>query len=78
MNRKTLTIAGGIIALLVLAPLGWWLASPLWRTDVVDEAFPFDLPTVAEAEEMPAEMLAYRFARELPTSRTVEVEQFCS
>jgi len=27
---------------------------------------------------MPAEMLANRFARELPTSRTVLVEQFCS
>ncbi|MFK7802653.1 MAG: DM13 domain-containing protein [Anaerolineae bacterium] len=57
MSRKNLLIIGGIVAVLVLAPVGWWLASPLWRVDVVDEAFPFDLPTVSEAEAMPAEML---------------------
>ena len=51
INKRNLIIAGVVIALL-LAPLGWWLASPLWRTDAVDEAFPFDLPTVAEAEAM--------------------------
>lgn len=56
INKRTLIFAGIIIALL-LAPLGWWLASPLWRTDAVDEAFPFDLPTVAEAEAMPDDAL---------------------
>ncbi|MFT5195980.1 MAG: hypothetical protein ACI9EW_002908 [Cellvibrionaceae bacterium] len=57
MNKKNLIIFGVIITALILAPVGWWLVSPLWRTDAVDEAFPFDLPTVSEAEEMPAEML---------------------
>lgn len=54
MNRKNIIIFGGVIAALVLLPLGWWLASPLWRTDEVNEEFPFDLPTVSEAEAMPA------------------------
>ena len=52
MSRKNLIIFGVIVAALILAPVGWWLASPLWRTDVVDEAFPFDVPTAAEAEAM--------------------------
>ena len=52
MNRKNLIIFGGIVAALIILPLGWWLASPLWRVDEVNEEFPFDLPTVAEAEAM--------------------------
>ena len=56
MNRRTLII-GGIIGAIIILPIAWWLASPLWRTDAVDEEFPFDLPTVSEAEAMPADEL---------------------
>ena len=57
MNRRNMIIFGGVIAALVLIPIVWWLASPLWRTDAVNEEFPFDLPTVSEAEAMPADEL---------------------
>lgn len=57
MKNKNRIIIGGVIAFLVLAPIAWWLISPLWRTDAVDEAFPFDVPSVSEAEAMPAEEL---------------------
>lgn len=57
MNRKNTLIIGGIVAALVLIPIAWWLISPLFRTDAVNEEFPFDLPTVSEAEAMPADEL---------------------
>ena len=54
MNKRTIII--GIIVLGVLAaPVVWWLASPLWRTDTVDEAFPFEVPTAAEIDSMTAD-----------------------
>jgi len=54
MNRRNLIIAAVVLAVLA-APVVWWLASPLFRTDAVDEDFPFDVPTTAEIEEMTAE-----------------------
>ena len=44
-----------ILALLVLIAVGWWLISPLFRDDVVDEAFPFDVPTMEEIAAMSPE-----------------------
>ena len=53
MNRRIIII--GIIVLGIIAsPVVWWLASPLWRTDAVDEAFPFEVPTAAEIDSMTA------------------------
>ncbi len=57
MKNKNTLIIGGIVAAVILIPIVWWLASPLWRTDEVNEDFPFDLPTVSEAEAMPADEL---------------------
>ncbi len=54
MTKRNIII--GVIALgLLLSPLVWWLASPLWRTDAVDEEFPFAVPSAAEIEDMTAE-----------------------
>ena len=53
-NRKIilpLVVVGALIAI----PLFWWLASPLWRTEAVDEAFPFEVPSAAEMAEMSME-----------------------
>lgn len=74
MNKKTVLILGALVAVLVLAPVGWWLASPLWRVDVVDEAFPFDLPTIAEAESMPAEMLEEKLVEVMQKSEEMADE----
>ena len=41
-----------IILLLVAASVIYWLASPLFRNDVVDETFPFDVPTMIQIETM--------------------------
>ncbi|RIK30886.1 MAG: electron transporter, partial [Chloroflexi bacterium] len=44
MRNRTLIVAVAVIAFTVIAPLAWWLVSPLWINRSVDEAFPFELP----------------------------------
>ena len=60
MPKKRLMIAGGIIAIPVLA-LAWWLGSPLFLDTEVAEAFPMAagavIPEGMTAEEVEAEML---------------------
>ena len=51
-NRRPLMIVGGLVGLIVLVALGWYLAAPLFVDDVVDEAFPFELPDSAAMEAM--------------------------
>ncbi len=51
-NHKTLVI-GIIVILLIVLPVGWYLASPLFIDESVDEAFPSEMPTEAEIETMP-------------------------
>ncbi|MEM7734225.1 MAG: DM13 domain-containing protein [Deinococcota bacterium] len=50
MQKRWLWILGVLIV--VGAPVAWWLGSPLLLDNTVDEAFPFDLPTMAEAADM--------------------------
>ncbi len=46
----------GLALLIIIAiPVAWWLIAPLFLDTAVDEAFPFDLPPVAEITTMPAE-----------------------
>lgn len=51
MNRRILSI---IIAAIVIigAPVAWWLISPLFIDQAVDEAFPFEIPTADEMADM--------------------------
>lgn len=59
MNKKRILIFGGIVAIPVLA-LAWWLGSPLFLDDPIDEAFPMAanavIPEDMTAEEVEAEM----------------------
>lgn len=59
MTKKRLMIAGGILAIPLLA-LAWWLGSPLFLDDEVDEEFPMAasaaIPEGMTAEEVEAEM----------------------
>jgi hypothetical protein len=55
VQRRWLWIIG--ILIVVGAPVAWWLGAPLFLDDTVDEDFPFDLPTMAEAAEMDPEVL---------------------
>jgi len=49
MNRRTLIAT--IIILIALAVI-WWLFSPLFIDQTVDEAFPFEMPTASEMAAM--------------------------
>jgi len=49
MNLKEIILAAVITIGLCIA---WWLLSPLFIDQSVDEAFPFDLPTATELAEM--------------------------
>jgi len=83
-NRKLII---GVIALIFIAtPLIWWLASPLFIDEAVDEAFPFDLPVVAEVAEMsPSEaeqvmedtmkMVDEEFVDDLSAEQAAELEE---
>ncbi|NJN84293.1 MAG: DM13 domain-containing protein [Caldilineaceae bacterium] len=51
MNRRTL-IYLGIALFLIALPIAWWLASPLFVDNPVDEAFPFPLPNATEISTM--------------------------
>ena len=49
MNRRLLVI-GGLVGVVIVAALGWYLVSPLFINDVVDEAFP--IPSASELADM--------------------------
>lgn len=49
---KRFLIIGAVVAAVIILPIAWWLASPLFIQNTVEEAFPFDVPTTAEIEEM--------------------------
>jgi hypothetical protein len=72
MPKKRLMIAGGVIAIPVLA-LAWWLGSPLLLDTEVDEEFPMAaaavIPPDMTAEEVEAEMLE---AAEAPDTEVME------
>lgn len=57
MKNRPLILLGGIVLLIAIGAVGYYLASPLFITRTVDEAFPFEGPGAAEMAEMtPAEM----------------------
>jgi hypothetical protein len=59
MNRRAVLIGVGLIGLIALVAIGWYLASPLFIDQTVDEAFPFKIPDTTNMEEMSdAEMKA--------------------
>ena len=50
MNRKNLMTIGIVIAVIVAIPVGWYLLSPLWINEEVNESFP-TAPASASTEE---------------------------
>ncbi len=53
--RKKIKIIIGLVALAAVLAIGWYLASPIFINRIVDEDFPINLPSMAEASEMSAE-----------------------
>ena len=52
MNRKTLLIVAAVIVVVIGAPVAWWLGSPLFIDQTVDDPFPFQIPAPEELEAM--------------------------
>ena len=50
--RRRIILAGGGVGAIVAIAVGWWLVSPLFVTNVVDEAFPFEMPASAAMASM--------------------------
>jgi hypothetical protein len=53
MKNRTLMIGVGLIALVVMILVVWYLASPLFINQTVDEAFPFEAPSQEALAQMP-------------------------
>jgi hypothetical protein len=53
--KKPLLVIGGLIGLILVAAVGWYLASPLFINNTVDEAFPVNIPSDEELAQMTTE-----------------------
>jgi len=75
MTRQQLFIVGGIIFVILVGALGWWLASPLLLNQQVDEAFPFELPDEIDLAAMSADekvALEAEFLSAIPSEESLE------
>ena len=73
--RRRIILAGGGIGAIVAIALAWWLGSPLFVSNVVDEAFPFELPESASMVSMGAQekqQLRADFDAAMPNAETIE------
>ncbi len=52
MKNRGVLIGVGVVFLIGLLAVGWYLASPLFINNTVDEAFPFEVPSEAAMAEM--------------------------
>ena len=67
-QQRPLVLVAGLAGLVIFSAVAWWLASPLFISNSVDEAFPFAMPSAAEMEAMTeAEKMAKEAEFELLT-----------
>lgn len=69
MSRRPILIAGGVVILVIIGAVTWYLASPLFINRTVDEAFPFELPDaeqMAQMSESEIEQLRVDFESAIP------------
>lgn len=75
MSKRTLIIAAGVLGLIVGIAAGWYLGSPLFIDETVDEAFPFEVPDEAVVTAMPEaerEELEKQFIAAVPDMEAIE------
>ncbi len=75
VTRRRILIPAGAVVVIAGAILAWWLVSPLFIDTVVDEAFPFEMPSDSEMADMtPEEMSQMRseFDEAMPSEATLE------
>ena len=75
MNKRTLIIVAGVIGLIAVIGAGWYLGSPLFIDETVDETFPFEAPDEAIIAAMPEaerEELEKQFMAAMPDMEAIE------
>ena len=75
MTRWRILFSGGAVVVIVGAIVGWWLISPLFIDSVVDEAFPFEMPSDSEMADMTSEEMSQmqsEFDEAMPSEATLE------
>ncbi|MGD2050619.1 MAG: DM13 domain-containing protein [Chloroflexota bacterium] len=75
MSKRTLIVAAAILGLIVIIAAGWYLGSPLFIDETVDEAFPFEAPDEAAIAAMPEaerEELEKEFLTAMPNTEAIE------
>lgn len=74
MNKRTLIILAGIVGVVVLVAVGWYLASPLFIDDTVDEGFPSteELATMSDEELAEVEEMVLATAASMPSTEMDE------
>ena len=55
MTKRPGIIIGALLAIIIFVAVAWWLVSPLFIDNAIDEAFPFDIPSEAEVAAMSEE-----------------------
>ncbi len=74
MSRKTILILAGIFGFLIIIAAGWYLVSPLFIDNTVEEAFPFEVPPESEIASMSEKergVLEAQFLAAVPSEETV-------
>jgi hypothetical protein len=69
MRLRILIIVGGLIGLVIIGAVAWYLISPLFIDRTVDEAFPFEAPsqeTVSQMTEAEKSEMEAEFAEAIP------------
>ena len=72
--RRRILIPAGAVVVIVGAIVGWWLISPLFIDSVVDEAFPFEMPSDSEMADMTSEEMSQmrsEFDEAMPSEATL-------
>lgn len=52
LKQRPFVLVAALVGLVIVAAVAWWLASPLFISNAVDEAFPFEMPSAAEMSAM--------------------------
>jgi FtsZ-interacting cell division protein ZipA len=70
MRLRTLIIVGGLIGLVIIGAVAWYLISPLFIDKTIDEAFPFEVPSqegLAQMTEAEKTGMEASFAEAIPS-----------
>ncbi len=64
MNRRTIRLGVALLGLIAIVAVGWYLASPLFINETVDEALPESVAAVSELIDIPSEEELERISEE--------------